>query len=232
MRLGIIGRGYWGDTYARTLDGMDIDYVQMGRDWHNDYRHMRHCDGVIIATTPASHFQVALRALRYGLPMIIEKPVCLNSSHAGALLLEASTEPHIVFTGHTRLYSPAWMEFKSKLGRIDSVYMQAGGPSPLGWLWGWGPHLVAMCLDLGYDPMGAQLLEMHYRSPIAVTVNGHMHFFDIPTTPTALEVLITDFCRAIEKGEPNIEGLRIGVKVVEGIEALEARRVEKLLEPA
>ena len=59
------------------------------------------------------------------------------------------------------------------------------------------------------------------NAPISVTVNGNLHWTDGPTTPTALEVLITEFCEAIEKGKPNIEGLRLGVKVVETLERME-----------
>lgn len=217
MRLGIIGMGPWGDVYSRTLANMGISHWHAGRDWPA----LSAPDGIIIATDATSHFLNALSLIRHGMPVIVEKPLCLSST-SGEALLEAAREMNaIVFTGHTRLYSPAWREFKAKVGRVDSVFMQAGGPSKLGWLWDWCPHLVAMCLDLGFDPLKAHLVEMPHRVPISVTVNGDQHFVDGPTTPTALEVLITEFCEAIEKGEPNIEGLELGVKVVETLEKME-----------
>lgn len=227
MRLGIIGRGPWGDTYARTLEKMGVDYIQLGRDWYKDFgRSLRGCRGVIIASDPNSHFPVALEMITNEIPCVIEKPLCLGADHAARLLIEASN--NVVFTGHTRLYSPSWRAFKAKVGRVDSIFMQAGGPSKLGWLWDWGPHLVAMCLDLGFDPRKAHLIEMPERTPISVTVNGNLHWTDEPTTPTALEVLITEFCQAIEKGAPNIEGLKLGVRVVEELERMEEMQGEAI----
>lgn len=217
MILGIIGRGHWGDTYKRTLDAMGIECWQAGRVY---WTQLPKVDGLIIASKPKSHCAIAAYALRVNLPAIIEKPMCLDHYDA-EMLLKMVGPKSIVFTGHTRLYSPEWRAFKAKCGKPETVFMQAGGEAPLGWLWDWGSHLVAMCLDLGFDPMEAHLVEMPHRVPISVTVNGNLHFVDGPTQPTALEVLITEFCEAIEKGEQNIEGLKLGAKVVETLERME-----------
>jgi hypothetical protein len=65
------------------------------------------------------------------------------------------------------------------------------------------------------------MVEMPTRTPITVVVNNEHRFVDGPTNPMPLEVLVTEFCEAIKKGEGDIEGLKLGRKVIETIEAME-----------
>lgn len=221
MRLGLIGRGPFGEAYAKTLRALGIDFWRAGRDWiHQEYWKV---DGLIVASAAESHFDIASFAIRKGFPVIVEKPLCLDADSARRLL-DMTGPTSVVFTGYTRLYSPAWRAFKADLGEIESVSMIAGSHRGKdGWLLDWGAHLVALCIDIGFDPEDAELHMMFDDIALSVTVNGNKHFMDGPTTPTPLEVLITEFVAAIEKGERNIGSLELGVKVVETLEMMHER---------
>ena len=223
MRLGIIGRGPWGDVYAKTLTKMGVRYTQVGS--NEDVFVDGDVDGVIIASAPKSHYVLARKYIREFLPALIEKPVCLSSEQAKYLLkLAGNTGCSIVFAGHTRLYSIAWRALKANAlaEGVRSVYAVAGSfDCKLSPLWDWGSHLVAMCLDLGFDPLKAHILTGTEEQPLKVIVNGTITYTDQPETPTPLEVLLTEFMAAIEKGGPDIRGLEFGVKVVETLEVME-----------
>jgi len=205
MRLGIVGRGYWGDTYARTLRGMGIDFTQYGRDWERQ-------DGLIIACKSEFHFEVAQKALSLGIPALIEKPVTLDEREAWGLCGYGG----IAFAGHTRLYSPAWRRFKRPANKVVAY---AGGvnetnPDPL---WNWIPHLAAMALDVGARDVDFRVSkEWQYLRFIA---DGR-EFWDVETIPSPLEVLVGEFVEAIRKGEPDNSGLRLGAKTIAITKAL------------
>lgn len=208
MKLGIIGRGRWGDVYAKTLTEMGIEYRQMGRDWTSSG-----LDGVIIASKAESHYQVAKSLIIGRMPCLIEKPVCMNLDRASRLMAWAKEYDAIVFSSHTRLYSPGWREFKASLPEAHKVEAWAGGECKTDPHWDWGSHLVAMCLDIGFPPDKASLVYGNIKRPLTFTVNDQFVFQDGITDPMPLNVLIQEFVEAIEKGERNIEGLKMGVEV-------------------
>lgn len=229
MRIGIIGRGPWGQVYANTLRGLGVAFWQIGRDLGN----LRNADGVIIASAAHSHMPLAEAFIESYVPVLIEKPIALVSANARHLLDLAKRHHGIVFTGHTRLHSNAWRQFKARALAevVHSVYATAGGPCKLTPLWDWGPHLVAMCLDLGFDPLKAHILTDGEEEPLRVIVNGKMEFRDVDEKPAPLEVLLTEFMEAIKKGEPDVRGLELGVSVVEHLEGLDERRRVLLVSP-
>lgn len=201
MKLGIVGHG-WGNAYARTLDKLGIEYWQ-GRTWGD------RADGVIIASPAETHYEIA-KGLLPAAPIILEKPVTLDPRQAWELVGMGG----IAFAGHTRLFSPAWRIFKASLLPVESITCCAGGTERDPW-WDWGPHLAAMCIDLGFDPSRARISVGKSYRPLSFVVNGDQEFVDEVTSPTPLEVLVTEFVAAIERGEPNNAGLRLGAEVVE-----------------
>jgi len=223
LNIGIVGRGHWGSVYVRTLRNMGVSCTQAGKDWHGK---MNHCDGVIVSSTPESHCEVAGMLMIEFFPILIEKPVCMHMEECRELLNIAKAQEAIVFSGHTRLYSTAWRSFKEKALKqgVKSVYATAGGPCKIDPLWDWGSHLVAMSLDLGFDPLAAHIVTDYESWPLKFSVNGKMMFADVEESPTPLEVLLTEFMDAIKKGEPDMRGLEFGVQVVEKLEAMHKKR--------
>lgn len=201
LKIAILGSN-WGRVYARTLEKLGIDF-QIGRAW-------RDCDGVIVATPPETHYELAREILSAGYPLILEKPITLVPWHAWDLVKLGG----IAFAGHTRLFSPAWRQFKASLPPIETIDCCAGGTPRDPW-WDWGPHLASMCLDLGFDPRKADMRAYRRELPLSFVVNGEHEFRDVITEPMPVEVLVSEFVAAIERGDPNNEGLELGARVVE-----------------
>lgn len=215
MRLGLIGRGRWGKVYAKTLTEMGIEFVQMGQDWTP-----QGVDGVIIASKAESHFMIAKSLIMARMPVLIEKPIAFSYERASRLLGWAEEwKNSIVFVSHTRLYSKEWIEFRDSLPEVFSVEAQAGSRCKVKPKWDWGPHLVAMTLDLGFDPLKAKIRCENWDLPFRFIVNGQYEFNDPPCIPTPLTVMIGEFVKAIEKGEQNIEGLKLGTLVTQYLSA-------------
>jgi predicted dehydrogenase len=213
MILGVIGKGRWGNVYARTIGEMGLSCWQIGKG------EIPPADGVIIATPASTHFRIAAELIDRGIPVLIEKPVCLSSADVRDLLFLARMRQGIVFTGHTRLYSPAWRAFKANLPKgAASAVCEAGGPCKIDPWWDWGPHLVSMCLDLGLDPAECEYVINSEKQPIKITVGDSVYVENL-TDHSPLEVLISEFVNAIAIGAPNVEGLELGVKVVEMLES-------------
>ncbi|MGE5505865.1 MAG: Gfo/Idh/MocA family protein [Actinomycetota bacterium] len=172
LRLGLVGVGRWGRIYIRTLGQLapDIHLARVASrnpetaalvpagcvvsaDWQ-DLVAAGDLDGIIVASPPETHVDIALAAVAAGLPVLVEKPLCLDSDEAGRLFAAAQDAGALVMVEHTHLFSPAFRRLKQlvpTLGGPRAVEGRAGNligrlSAPI--LWDWGAHDVALCLDL------------------------------------------------------------------------------------
>jgi predicted dehydrogenase len=172
VRLGLIGAGRWGRNYIRTI--ADIEGVRLAgvasrnpetarwapagctvvAEWRA-LLNKNGIDGVIIATPAPRHAEMARAAIEAGLPALVEKPLTLDLTEAIALRDMAVSRSGFFMVGHTHLFHPAYRALKAMApdyGPIHAIRGEAGnfGPyrpdTPV--LWDWGPHDVALCLDL------------------------------------------------------------------------------------
>ena len=188
LRLGLIGAGPWGRNYIRTIVGLGglqltrvasrnpgtASFVPPGCRVLADWRELVRDDDVdalIVAAPPAAHAEIALAAIDARRPVLIEKPLALDVPSAERVLSAAAERGVPVMVDHTHLFHPDYEVLKRaalERGPVRAVRTAAGGLGPyradVGTLWDWGPHDVAMCLDLlGADPAAieAELLESH-----------------------------------------------------------------------
>ncbi len=200
MHLGIVGRGYWGNTYARILKEMRIPFWQDGRYWH-----MRHAEGIIVACKSEAHYETARCAMGRGSAVLIEKPVTLDYEEAKSL------SGGIAFAGYTRLYSPAWRAFR-RPAKVVNAWAGGVNESNPDAITNWVPHLAAMCLDIQAE--SANLHISDERKPLTLEADGRW-FVDVQDDP--LKVLVREFVEAIEKRIPDN---RLKPEVVQITEAL------------
>jgi predicted dehydrogenase len=147
-RIVHIGTGPWGKNYLKTYEAFPISVDIATRDsWQSliDGRP----DGVVICTPPDTHIEIAQFALERGIPVLIEKPLAL--SLAQAKQLQGYTAPIVV--DHLYLFSPTYQAFKrGTLGKrvrgITTVGTGTKNHEGYSVLWDYGPHDVAMVLDL------------------------------------------------------------------------------------
>ena len=172
MRLGLAGAGPWGRRYIATIRELphltlahvasanpaSAALVPSGCALSADWRALagdRSLDGLIIATPPATHLEIALLAIAHGIPVLVEKPMTLSLADANLLAERARRARVLVMVGHTHLYSAAFSELKTRgaaLGTLRDTRSAGGNRGPYRpdtpVLWDWGSHDVAMCLEL------------------------------------------------------------------------------------
>ena len=172
LRIGLIGAGNWGKNYINTLKknkevslkkiacknlkekrNLVKDY-EVTDNWH-DITLSSEIDGIIIATPPKTHFEIASEAIKNGKPVIIEKPLTLNFRDATSFLELSKKHKVIVKVNHVYLYHPLYRLLKKQIHNktnLKSIYSIGGNYGPfrkdVSSLWDWGPHDLSMCLDI------------------------------------------------------------------------------------
>lgn len=171
MRIGLIGAGRWGRVIVRSLEEIpEARLVRIAtrssvgtpelpqRCVTTDFRAVATADdvdGVIIATPPAVHAEVASMALLAGKAVLVEKPMTQTVKSSQALLDLVRDLGGIVRVNHVDLHNPAWTALKGNLdhiGALESVDLAFGGPGPFREdvtpCWDWGAHPLALLYDL------------------------------------------------------------------------------------
>jgi predicted dehydrogenase len=161
----------WGSKYASTIAGMNgvrlSAICRHGKDrpdWTPDeclfYTNwgdflseaQENCDGIIIATPPHLHVSMAIDAIRKGIPVLIEKPVCEFRTDYDDLI-RASVRRKVPFlVGYTHVFSHAFQKLKTlvipPVVAIQSWGLNTGPFRTYSSLFDYGPHDLSMCLDL------------------------------------------------------------------------------------
>ncbi|MGD0934145.1 MAG: Gfo/Idh/MocA family oxidoreductase [Streptosporangiaceae bacterium] len=120
IRVGVVGVGYWGSRHVRVLRsttgvaavvGVDQRFAQIdGGQQQADHGiaiyadvddALPHVDALIIATPPASHTQLGLKAIAAGKHVLIEKPMATTTDEARSLVEAADAVGVVLMPGHT-----------------------------------------------------------------------------------------------------------------------------------
>jgi predicted dehydrogenase len=143
-----IGVGPWGQNHIRAFAGLQgcrlklccdiyMDGLQKNEivKSHNirltknfeDILKDREIQAVVIATSAATHAELAIKALNSGKHVLVEKPLALNLKDAEEIIKTADKNKRIVMVGHLLLYHPAVLKLKDyirngELGEILYLY--------------------------------------------------------------------------------------------------------------
>ncbi len=144
IRIGLVGYGYWGRKLARSFSThsdcqlvaiSDLDercrkdaiLIHSDASVADNYRRLldpnNNIDAVVIATPPASQFEIALEVINAGKDIFIEKPFTTRFEDAKILVEIAERQNLVVFIDYTYLYSQYINEIKHliKSGIIGNV---------------------------------------------------------------------------------------------------------------
>lgn len=144
MKVALIGYGYWGVNLAKTItatDGYelaiiydeDIARIDEAKKLYKfslktslDDVFATDIEAVFIATPPATHYQIAKKALNAGKHIFVEKPFTLNLEHAYELIELAEKKSLKYMVDHIFLYSEPVKYLKENLDKFgDIVYINA-----------------------------------------------------------------------------------------------------------
>ena len=127
IRIGVVGYGHWGPHLARNLALARGAELAMVCD-HSPLRLAAarrahpavpctadaaalladpHIDAVVLATPVATHFPLAMAALRAGKHVLIEKPMTARADDARVLIDESERRRLVLMVDHTFVFSPA-----------------------------------------------------------------------------------------------------------------------------
>ncbi len=189
VRLGLVGRGRWGQTIERTLLSLpDVSVTAIPRDGAPPPG----LDGVLIATPSASHADVALPYINAGIATFIEKPMATAVADAQRIQDAARQSGTPVFVGHIHLYSPAFRaarELLPSLGKIQYLLCDSAngyGRADSSVLWDWLPHDLSVARAIfdhnpdsvsawsiagGTEPMAAVSSFLFGGTPVISTIS-------------------------------------------------------------
>jgi predicted dehydrogenase len=135
----LVGCGYWGRNLLRNLNSLgllagafDLDAkiiksysqdrnfrdVYFDTDWEKCLS-KEIIKGVVIATPPRHHYDIAMVAMKAGKHVFIEKPMTLDIDEAEDIVQYAKENSLIVMTGHIFLYSPEFLKLKDIITSKD-----------------------------------------------------------------------------------------------------------------
>jgi hypothetical protein len=175
VRLGLIGTGKQGQRYLLEKNGGRHITVSGSRRIPLD-----DVDGVIIATHPAGHKELALECIAAGKPVLIEKPLALNWADCEAILDAAERAKVPLEVAHTHLWSSAWRPPRPcEKASAVAVYVEHNRDYSA-WL-DWGPHVLALVADACPRYSTGMLLEHanveKHTERQGVFCNADKHFF-------------------------------------------------------
>jgi predicted dehydrogenase len=203
LRLALVGAGRWGQNYIKTLlyaSDAHLAYVvsrnpdtksrvpdgcQVLPDWR--LLLSQKIDGVIIATPPQSHAEIALAFMKQQTPVLLEKPLTMDLASSQCVLQAAQQQPSCVMIDHIYVYHPAFCQMlaliKQSDERIVSIEAVGGNDGPVrpdvSVLWDWGSHDIAMSLALiGACPDDVVIGDHDLLAPNRGQIKFKLHWSD------------------------------------------------------
>jgi predicted dehydrogenase len=192
IRVGLIGYGYWGPNMARNLadvPGMQVCAVADLKPERFDLVQRRHpgvevtadasavindpaIDAIVLATPVATHFPLAMAALRAGKHVLIEKPMTSSSEEALRLIEEAHRRSLVLMVDHTFVYTGAVRKIRELIerGSLGEIYYYDSTRINLG--------LFQQDVDVIWDLAVHDIAIMDYilpGRPIQVSATGVGH---------------------------------------------------------
>ncbi|MGQ9876704.1 MAG: Gfo/Idh/MocA family oxidoreductase, partial [Chloroflexus sp.] len=117
----------------------------------------RELNAVFIATPAATHYELALQALKSGKDTFVEKPLALKVVEGEELVREAQSRGLILMVGHVLEYHPAIRKLKElidkgELGKVRYIYSNRLNFGIIrteeNVLWSFAPHDIAVMIRL------------------------------------------------------------------------------------
>lgn len=206
IAIGVVGYGYWGPNIVRNLcelpntrlmwvcdlrterlAGMRsrYPYVEITENFDDLLTDPR-VDAIAIATPVSSHFAMAMRALRAGKHVFVEKPIAATARQAERLVIEAERRRLVLAVDHTFVHTGAVRKMReivnTSLGDLyyyDSVRINLG----------LFQHDVSVIWDLAVHDLAIMDYLLDER-PVAVSAIGMSH---VPGEPENIAYLTLHF---------------------------------------
>lgn len=203
--VGVVGYGYWGPNLVRNfwaipdaqlrwvcdlqterLAGLRQRFpsIQITEEF-DDLLNDPQVDAIAIATPVASHFKLAMRALKAGKHVMVEKPIAATVEEAERLVDEAERRGLVLAVDHTFLHTGAVRKMREMASEIGDIYYYDAVRVNLG--------LFQQDTSVIWDLAVHDLSIMDYvlpLKPVAVSATGISH---VPGEPENIAYLTLFF---------------------------------------
>jgi len=192
LKIGVVGYGYWGPNLVRNF--MESDAARVS--WVSDLSEKRleqvarrypgvrttrsvdelllaaDVDAVAIATPVSTHFDLAMRALRAGKHVLVEKPLSDSSENCLRMIDEAEKRGLTLMVDHTFPYTGAVRKIGELVqsGQIGEVFYYDSVRINLGLF----QHDVNVIWDLAVHDLSI-IDYLFADKPVAVSATGMSH---------------------------------------------------------
>ena len=171
--IAVIGCGYWGKNLVRNIAQLNALAAVCDPNEKLAQRYATEfsvcalsfdeviassvVEGVVLAVPAALHAEMAIRALRCGKHVFVEKPLALTEGDAAAMLDCAAENDRQLMVGHVLQYHPVFCELirlveNNHIGRLNYIYsnrLSLGKVrSEENVVWSFAPHDISMILSL------------------------------------------------------------------------------------
>jgi len=203
VRVGVIGYGYWGPNLVRNfaeLPGAEVvgvsdlrpDRLALVKTRYPAIRATTDIgelladpkvDAIAVATSVATHYDLALKALQAGKHVLLEKPITATADQARRLIEEADRRKLTLMVDHTFVYTGAVRKIKELVdkGELGDIYYYDSVRINLGLF----QHDVSVIWDLAVHDLAIMDFVLK-RYPVAVSATGISH---VPGAPENIAYL-------------------------------------------
>ncbi len=169
-RICVVGAGNWGKNHINTLNQLNCFVGVVDKDdnqlniFKEQYSNIKvynriddalddNYDGYVVATNAQSHFEIAKFLIENDQPVLVEKPITLNSDDAIILHNLAIDRNVNLMVGHVLLFHPAFQKIKSLIdaGTLGELQYMYSNRLNLGTIrteenvfWSFAPHDIAL----------------------------------------------------------------------------------------
>jgi predicted dehydrogenase len=207
--IGVVGYGYWGPNLVRNfwgipqadlrwvcdlqterLSGLRQRYpsVQITEDFEQVLNDPK-VDAVAIATPVSSHFKLAMRALKAGKHVLVEKPIAPTVEEAQRLVDEAERRGLVLAVDHTFLHTGAVRKMRELAANIGEIYYYDAVRVNLGLF----QQDTSVLWDLAVHDLSIMDHVLNER-PVAISATGMSH---VPGEPENIAYLTLFFASTL-----------------------------------
>ncbi len=189
-KIAVVGCGYWGGNHIRTLNGLGVLYAvadanpARAEGFAAEYGCLAisadeiyerdEIDALVLALPPQFHAAAAIRAVKAGKDVLVEKPIALTVEDAQSSVKAAHDSGRVFMVGHVLRFHPAFEKLQALIASGDLGIVRYIHSHRLGLgkfhtendaLWDLAPHDLSMILAItGEAPSevrgeGAALLD-------------------------------------------------------------------------
>ena len=190
--VGVIGYGYWGPNLVRNFmsdtawrvvsvcDRSESRLAEVGRLYPTitttrnpeDLFRNPSIDAIAIATPVATHFELAMAALRAGKHVLVEKPIASTSAEASQMIEKASQRKLVLLVDHTFVFTGAVRKIRDVIGDESFGELQYYDSTRVNL--GLFQHDVNVMWDLAVHDLSIMEFVIGVN-PVAVSATGLSH---------------------------------------------------------